>query len=244
MSDRIARVATPRQHQSGPYVPADTVPPAVHTAVRLAIPTGVAKISSALSAHRRMVCDPAETAVVVNPVPVAAVAAEPQDWPFTPATTNPRGFSEHISSIVKLNNIGPPDCVIDISCNEPAAGASISRVKTASTVSTELSVSGRQFDTGLPPLSGSRPQLAAQTSVVNAMLSWPSSCSASWAVAVWTTRLLARRFMKAAICPRVTLSSGQNWVLAGGLQPRVTSASANHAMSRWKVFESDTSSKR
>jgi hypothetical protein len=39
------------------------------------------------------------------------------------------------------------------------------------------------------------------------------------------------RFMKAAIWPLVTGSSGQKWSLSGGLQPRVIPDTAIHSMS-------------
>ena len=39
------------------------------------------------------------------------------------------------------------------------------------------------------------------------------------------------RTRKAAIWPRVTGASGQNWSLSGGLQPLVIPASASHANS-------------
>src|SRR5690606_31437666 len=102
--------------------------------------------------------------------------------------------------------------------------------------STEPSDEGRQLLMIISP-SASEPQDAAHIWVVYTTGSFPSSFPAS------TTRLLASRFMKAAICSRVTLSLGQNWVLSGGLQPRVTSASASQAMSSWKMLESGTSSK-
>src|SRR5690606_40910931 len=44
------------------------------------------------------------------------------------------------------------------------------------------------------------------------------------------------RARNAAICPRVTLASGQNRVLAGGLQPRVMPAEAMQLMSFSKVW--------
>ncbi|MFQ5555582.1 MAG: hypothetical protein ACE5GC_09485 [Acidimicrobiia bacterium] len=47
--------------------------------------------------------------------------------------------------------------------------------------------------------------------------------------------------MNAAICSRVTPLDGQNWSLAGGLQPNVTPASASQPMSPWNAFVSGTS---
>ncbi len=51
------------------------------------------------------------------------------------------------------------------------------------------------------------------------------------------------RCRKAAICPRVTVSSGQKRLLVGGLQPRVMPESASHSMSAPNTFEAGTSSK-
>ncbi len=41
---------------------------------------------------------------------------------------------------------------------------------------------------------------------------------------LWAGVYPSARFRNAAICPRVTLSSGQNLSLTGGLQPKVTFA--------------------
>src|SRR5690606_20794645 len=51
------------------------------------------------------------------------------------------------------------------------------------------------------------------------------------------------RWRNAAIWPRVTGSSGQNSVLAGGLQPRVMPCCASQTISPWKRWSSPTSSK-
>ncbi len=82
--------------------------------------------------------------------------------------------------------------------------------------------------------STSTPEVESTATVSPTSLTWAPVFPNVW----------ARRLMNAAICSRVTLSPGQNSSLVGGLQPRVTSLSANQVIEPWNVFESGTSVNR